>query len=61
MKQKLTAPLVLIAFAFSLAGCVFPGYYHQDRYEGGGDGDYNHGPGPGHGPDHGPGGGYYQH
>jgi hypothetical protein len=64
MLRKFTAPFVLFALAISLAGCIYPGYYHHDHYDGGGDGGYNHGPGPGPGPgyDHGPGGGgYYQH
>jgi hypothetical protein len=48
MLHRLTAPLVLLALAFSLSGCIFPGYYHhRDHYEGGG--GYNGG------------GGYHQH
>jgi hypothetical protein len=49
MLRTLTAPLMLLVLAFSLSGCIFPGYYHHDRYEGGGygGGGYDHGGGDG--------------
>jgi hypothetical protein len=42
MLNHLKAPLVLIALAISLAGCIIVPDHHHDHYYGGGGGYYSH-------------------
>ncbi len=59
--KKIMTPLLLAIFTLALAGCVYPGYYGHDHYDGGGGGYSDHGPGGGGYGDHGPGGGDNDH